>query len=169
MFNSILKIALITLLLNPLFSQVSSGGTPKSVQQGLVSSLPAMVLPSVDKESLLAEDKLEMAKDVPYRFGASIEVNYNLENSGAWEDAIGGRIWRLSIKSEDAYSLNLIYDRFILPEGAELYVYDEEMNTVLGAFTHKNNKIHESFSTSPTEGDITILEYFEPENVLFSG
>ena len=169
MLNSILKIALITLLLNPLFSQVSSGGTPKSVQQGLVSSLPAMVLPSVDKESLLAEDKLEMAKDVPYRFGASIEVNYNLENSGVWEDAIGGRIWRLSIKSEDAYSLNLIYDRFILPEGAELYVYDEEMNTVLGAFTHENNKIHESFSTSPTEGDITILEYFEPENVLFSG
>ena len=97
MFTSILKIALITLLLNPLFSQVSSGGTPKSVQQGLVSSLPAMVLPSVDKESLLAEDKLEMAKDVPYRFGASIEVNYNLENSGVWEDAVGGRIWRLSV------------------------------------------------------------------------
>ena len=169
MYNTFAKITLVTMLLTPLFSQVSSGGVPKSIQAGLSTAVPSVILPQVDKEMLLAEDKIEMAKDVPYRFGTPFEVQYNLDNSGVWEDVAGGRLWRLSIKSEDAYSINLLYDRYVLPEGAELFVYDQEMETVLGAFTSANNKIHETFSTSPTKGDVTILEYFEPGNAAFPG
>ncbi|HIF28258.1 MAG TPA: serine protease, partial [Candidatus Marinimicrobia bacterium] len=169
MYKTFTKFALITLLLTQLFSQVSTGGVPKSIQLGLSTAYPSVVLPQVDKIALLAEDKIEMAKDIPYRFGTPIEVQYNLNNSGSWDDVTGGRIWRLSIKSENAYSINLLYDRYLLPEGSKLYVYDEDMNTVLGAFTNENNKPHETFSTSPTKGDITILEYFEPYNVSFPG
>ena len=169
MYKTFAKITLVTMLLTPLFSQVSSGGVPKSIQAGLSTAVPSVILPQVDKEMLLAEDKIEMAKDVPYRFGTPFEVQYNLDNSGVWEDVAGGRLWRLSIKSEDAYSINLLYDRYVLPEGAELFVYDQEMETVLGAFTSANNKIHETFSTSPTKGDVTILEYFEPGNAAFPG
>lgn len=169
MYKTFAKITLVTMLLTPLFSQVSSGGVPKSIQAGLSTVVPSVILPQVDKEMLLAEDKIEMAKDVPYRFGTPFEVQYNLDNSGVWEDVAGGRLWRLSIKSEDAYSINLLYDRYVLPEGAELFVYDQEMETVLGAFTSANNKIHETFSTSPTKGDVTILEYFEPGNAAFPG
>ena len=50
-----------------------------------------------------------------------------------------------------------------------MFVYDYNMNTVLGAFTSENNKDHETFSTAPTKGDITIIEYFEPYNVEFKG
>jgi len=169
MYKTFAKITLVTMLLTPLFSQVSSGGVPKSIQAGLSTAVPSVILPQVDKEMLLAEDKIEMAKDVPYRFGTPFEVQYNLDNSGVWEDVAGGRLWRLSIKSEDAYSINLLYDRYVLPEGAELFLYDQEMETVLGAFTSANNKIHETFSTSPTKGDVTILEYFEPGNAAFPG
>ncbi len=152
MYKTFVKITLITMLLTPLFSQISSGGVPESIQAGLSTVVPSVILPHVDKELLLAEDKIEMAKDVPYRFGTPIEVQYNLHNSGVWEDVAGGRLWRLSIRSDDAYSINLLYDRFVLPEGAELFVYDQEMATVLGAFTSANNKPHETFSTSPTIG-----------------
>ena len=118
---------------------------------------------------LIQEDELEIDKHVPFRFGAPIDVNYNLENSGNWIETKEGKIWRLSITSEGAYSINLLYDRFIIPEGAEMFVYDYDMNTVLGAFTSTNNKEHETFSTAPTKGDITIIEYFEPYNVEFEG
>ena len=103
------------MLLTPLFSQVSSGGVPKSIQAGLSTVVPSVILPHVDKELLLAEDKIEMAKEVPYRFGTPIEVQYNLDNSGVWEDISGGRLWRLSIKSEDAYPINLLYNPRYLP------------------------------------------------------
>ena len=81
-------------------SHVISGGVPKSIQAGLSTVVPSVILPHVDKDALLMEDKIEMAKEVPYRFGTPIEVQYNLGNSGVWVDVTKGRIWRLSIKSE---------------------------------------------------------------------
>lgn len=169
MLHSLTKFNLFLLILSPLIGQVSSGGEPKSISADLSGEIPIIVLPAVDKDALLQEDDIEMAKDVPYRFGTPFEVQYNLENSGLWEELPEGRIWRLSIHSEDAFSINLLYDRFVLPEGAELYIYDEEMTTVLGAFTHLNNKPHQTFSTSPTKGEFSILEYFEPFDVEFQG
>ena len=50
-----------------------------------------------------------------------------------------------------------------------MFVYDENMTTVLGAFTSANNKDYETFSTAPTKGNVTIIEYFEPYNVEFNG
>ena len=102
MHYSLKKVTLYLLLLCPLYSQVSSGGDLKSILQGLSDEIPVEVLPEVNQEALLLEDEIEMAKDVPYRFGTPFEVQFNLDNSGAWEDVSKGRIWRMSIKSKDA-------------------------------------------------------------------
>ena len=163
------KIIFALFIINIIYTQISIGGNPKSITLDLNSSIPNITLLSVDEEMLIKEDKLEIDKHIPFRFGAPIDVNYNLENSGKWEETEFGRIWRLSITSESAYSINLLYDRFVLPDGAEMFVYDAQMNTVLGAFTSANNKDHETFSTAPTKGDITIIEYFEPYDVEFYG
>jgi hypothetical protein len=165
-----IKIILISLTLNFLFSQISSEGTPKSILIELDKNIPTIKLASIDFKTLELEDRIEqMDKSIPFRFGSPIEVNYDLNNSGEWTDTELGRIWRLSITSESAYSINLLYDRFILPEGAEMYLYDNDMTTILGAFTIANNKDHQTFSTSPTKGSTTIIEYFEPYDVDFNG
>ena len=130
MHNTLTKVALYLLLLYPLYSQLSSGGDLKSLILGLSDEIPEVVLPTVNQEALLLEDETEMAKDIPYRFGAPIEVQFNLDNSGIWEEVAEGRIWRFSIKSENAYSINLLFDRFVLPLGAELFVYDMNYNFV---------------------------------------
>ena len=140
------KIVFILLFLNFVQSQISIGGTPKSILVNLDKSVPNVILPNIDREALLLEDEIEqMNKNIPFRFGTAFEVNYNLDNSGQWLDTELGRIWRLSINSEAAYSINLLYDLFILPEGAEMFVYDEQMTTVLGAFTSTNKKEHQTF------------------------
>ena len=163
------KIIFVLFVINITYSQISIGGNPKSVDLMLDHATSNIMLPSVDTEPLIQEDELEIDKYVPFRFGAPIDVSYNLENSGDWIETEEGKIWRLSITSEGAYSINLLYDRFIIPDGAEMFVYDYNMNTVLGAFTSENNKEHETFSTAPTKGDIVIIEYFEPHNVEFRG
>ena len=78
------KLSLFLLLLYPLYSQVSSGGEPKSILLGLSNEISIAVLPAVDQDALILEDEIEMAKDVPYRFGIPIDVQYNLDNSGIW-------------------------------------------------------------------------------------
>ena len=153
-----------------LFAQLSIESSPKSIELNLNQIIPIITMEKLDEEKFLMEDQIEyLDKSIPFRFGAPFNVNLDLNNSGQWIETELGRVWFLSIKSESAFSINLIYDNFIIPEGAEMFVYDENMEHVLGAFTHLNNKEYKTFSTAPTKGDVTIIEYFEPYDVDFNG
>ncbi len=159
------------LIVSGTYSQVSIGGIPESFNKSLRSDIPSVRMGSVDVAQLLVEDEQDaIDKDIPYRFGYPFDVDYNLENSGQWETLPNGdKIWRLRIECPGAYSINLLYDSFWLPEGAKLYLYSEDRSMVVGAFTSQNNKEHGEFSTQPTKGDVTIVEYFEPAGVSKPG
>jgi len=152
--------------------QVSIDSIPKSFELIDELYIPTQELPSFNIENFLIEDENDkQSLDIkPYRFANPISVNFNMNNSGEWliqED--GSSIWILQIDSPGAYSLNIIYDIFNIPEGAEFFVYSENKEMVLGAFTDLNHKPHGGFSTAPVIGDKIILEYNEPENVQFRG
>jgi hypothetical protein len=168
----ILLWGLVILLLSAsgLHAQISAGGTPPSFQRALKGNIQSISMGYVDVEALLAEDSVQEEMGMPYRFGYPFSVGYNLENSGTWEILPdGGRLWRLKISSPGAYSINLIYDAFRLPDGAELFIYNEDRSMVLGAFTSQNNKPWSEFATGLVKGDVCILEYYEPADVEFPG
>lgn len=77
------------------------------------STPPIVKMPSIDVGVLKKEDKQEEGLGIPPRFGKDIDVNYTLSNSGKWEDVEGGKLWKLEIFSENALSINLIFDDFI--------------------------------------------------------
>ncbi|HOJ24077.1 MAG TPA: T9SS type A sorting domain-containing protein [Bacteroidales bacterium] len=107
--------------------------------------------------------KCDTINDGIYRFGYAFDVNINLLDNGTWDTLSNGdKICRLKIISEGAYSINLIFDDFWLSEGSELYIYNNEKNMILGAFTQDiSNNDYNKFSTDLIKGDIIILEYFE--------
>ncbi|UCD16703.1 MAG: hypothetical protein JSV44_09610 [Candidatus Zixiibacteriota bacterium] len=154
-------------------AQISEGGTPYSFSHATRTAradLATSAMPAVDVAAYLAEDSIEQEKGVPFRFGAAIDVNYTLENSGSWEIlANGDRLWRMRITSPGAYSLNLLYDRFWIPDSASLFLYDETGSFLIGAFTARNNKDHGEFATGLIKGDVAILEYYEPARVAEQG
>ena len=154
------------------FCQVAFESTPKSFSVEDNISIPIQILPEFDVDVFLEEDENEMrSTDIkPYRFANPIDVNLNMENSGVWTSLDDGSyVWQLAIESTGAHSLNLIYDTFNIPEGAEFFVYSEDKEMVLGAFTNYNHKPHGGFSTAPVKGDRVILEYNEPFNASFRG
>ena len=160
---------IILFLINVVIGQVSQGGNPKSFNLNLRSNINEKVMDYIDVEALIQEDK-QADKEIPFRFGYDIPVNINLENSGTWDLLDdGSRIWRIKIKSEDAFSINLIFDEYRLPNGAELFAYSENFEMVLGAFTSLNNKDYGGMAISPIEGDVIFLEYFEPNFTDFRG
>lgn len=150
------------------YAQISAGGVPRSFELALNSTAPSLTMPRVDVESYLAEDALA-GKDEPYRFGASIDVHVDLANSGGWTEVAGGRVWRLRLASRGAYSLSLLYDHWYLPEGAELFIYNDDRSQVIGAFTSLNNWQDGTNITQPVAGDAVTLEYFEPGAVSGEG
>jgi len=154
------------------WAQVSRSGTPYSFswpEERL--HLPMEIMAPVDAVSLLAEDLIfDTIKDIPWRFGTPIYVDMDMKNAGTWHESENGdRVWRLGIKSPGAYALTLIFDRYILPEGAELYIYNTDRSSVIGAFTDYNNQDDHYFATTLIEGDELVIEYFEPYWVSFSG
>ncbi len=166
----LLTVVLVAVLATTSRSQISNGGTPISFENPTKAAAPTVTMPSVDVPSLLAEDQQDEKLGVPFRFGYPFDVQYDLANSGIWEKLPdGGKIWRLRISCPGAYSINLIFDRFRLPDGAKLFIYTEDHSQVIGAFTSKNNKDYNQFATAPVKGDVSILEYYVPADVDYPG
>jgi len=125
------------------------------------------IMSRVNADSLIRADAAKIDMNRPYSFGYALKVNLNLENSGTWETLeTGDKIWRLKIYSEDAYSINLIFDEFWLPEGAQFFVYnerEEDRRMILGAFTARtSNNERNLFATDLVQGNTIVLEYYEP-------
>lgn len=146
------------------FAQINVGGQPMSTLMQLGTNFNSVTLPEVDTKSALDEDALTANNpDIPLRYGLVVNVNFNLENSGTWQTlSDGSRIWRLGIKSNDAQSLNLMYDNFYMPKGAYMFVYDLNKSRVLGAFNEFNNSPSGEFATALIFGNYTVIEYYEP-------
>ena len=160
------------LVLTICLAQVSTPSTPKSFYIDENIPLSTVTLPSFDVDQFLIEDDNEMRSGdtKPYRFANPISVNLNMNNAGIWTELEdGSMIWMLEFESVGAFSLNIIYDIFDIPDGAEFFVYSDDREMVLGAFTSFNHKPHGGFSTAPVKGDKIILEYNQPSNAEFNG
>lgn len=148
-------------------AQISHGGKPYSFgnREALSDSVPVVRMPFVDADSLLTLDENEKNTGFPYQFGHAFDVDLSMDNSGVWDTlSDGNKVWRLKILSENAFSINLIFDFFRIPSGATLFIYNSNKNILLGAFTSNNNKPHNKFSTDIIKSNTIILEYFEPVN-----
>ena len=149
-------------------SQLSQGGLPPSFSYDGTITIPHRIMPTIDTESLRAEDERNRRRAMPYRFGYTFETNFSLNSSGIWTTLDNGdKIWHLQITCPDALAVKLMYKDFYLPEGAQFFVYNQEQ--ILGAFTNKNNKQSRKFATASTKGESAILEYYEPSNVAGQG
>jgi len=152
--------------------QISKGGIPIQIQKLKSSSYNTdlVIMPTVDngkmKESTNSKDQ-NMLK--PFRFAYSFNVSLNLNNSGTWYNTTKVNVWQLRIRSTGAYSLNLIFDQYKLPENARLFLISEKTGEVKGAYTSDNNSEGRMFAVEPIEGDELLVQYEEPVNVDFRG
>lgn len=149
--------------------QVEHGGRPPSLRRALRQPLRTAVMEPVRSDLLLAEDAAGAGKGA-LRFAEILPVELGLANAGTWEELGGGdRLWRLRIHSTGAKSLALVFSRYHLPPGGELYAYDDARKVVRGAFTEYENRLDGEFAIRPLRGASVTLEYFEPAAVRGQG
>jgi len=159
-------------LFNSSFAQLSQGGFPLGLgKESLKDNIGIFVLSPINNEDLLREDELlALQGEKSLRFGKDVLVDISPASHGIWTDLPnGGKLWRLNIKSRGAFNINLIFDRFYLPEGARLFVYAPDGSTILGAYSSLNHNPMYNFATMPIVGEELIIEYEEPANAAFEG
>ncbi len=163
--KNIFTLILIFFISLNLFSQVSTGGIPPSFKaKTLTSKIDNHIFAAPDLQKIQAEDEIAQQKGDAYRYGVDIPVNLDMKNSGTWEVLSDGRkIWRLQITVEGAPALGVYYNKFYIPVGGLLYLYNADKTEVIGAFTNKTNIKGQEFATELLSGESVILEYISPE------
>lgn len=153
-------------------AQLSFGGHPYGTDRynGLPVA-PVSVLPPVDVAALMAEDaeRATQGKKGPYRFGSNQPVDIGLDNGGIWHTmANGDRVWRASVQSPGAFSINLEFHDFVIPDGGQVFVYNDQ-GDVLGGFEAGSNPGHTQLGVDLLAGDQITVEYVEPARVAGQG
>jgi hypothetical protein len=152
-----LALALAALPTSLAYAQVRSPGIPSALIHGSNESVPTVTLPAPDVARAMQEDALR--GDHPLRYGLLLDAAFSPADSGVWSTMPDGtRVWRLRLASPGAYSVGLEFAAFHLPQGAELYVYDEPHEPVLGAYTAINHQENGQFVIEPFPGSEALLE-----------
>lgn len=165
----ILGVAL-SFMVSALWAQVSHGGQPLPLSglRSLNNEL-FVTMPSFDLGAQLRLDSLNaIGPGGAFPFAYKFMADYSPDNSGErFTLADGTKVWRLGICSPGALSINLLFSEYELPEGAQLFVYNEDQTQVLGSFNHLNNSENGVLPVAPVRGDRLIVEYQEPANAAF--
>lgn len=145
------------------FAQHNKGGLPQSFNsEELSRTFHEVYLSSPDLDKIGKED--EASND--NRFAVLQSVDFGTSNSGTWEWLKdGSRIWRLKITYESSLAISLYFKDFYLPEGAKLFLYDENKNQVKGAFSNINNKRNGLFTAEMILGEKAVVELYIPTGI----
>ncbi len=167
----LLVIAFISVLALNSSGQLSYVGIPASFNLLKKASyiIPVVEMEPVDNNQLLIEEQSGPNYLKSFYFAKSFNVDISPESSGIWEISGDMKIWQVGLRSKGAWSLNLIFDKMIIPRGASLFVYSKDHSKILGAFTSDNEQSSGYFSISPIAGDEIVVEYNEPISVAYPG
>lgn len=146
------------------FCQVDRGGFPRSFQSQFIqkSQLLPVDVPSPDLLSIHNEDIEDARLEKSYRVGVEVPVSISPAFDGQWDNLPGGgRIWRVTLNCKNSQGIGLNFSELRLPEGADIFVYTPDHNSVIGAYT-SNEIPQKSFTTRPLKGDELVIEYYQP-------
>lgn len=155
-------------------AQISQGGNPieivfqkksRSVQTVYKTPVSAVVVSPKN----ITTDQDTGIDHKPLKCAHPFSVSLLPSNSGEWNFQDNYKIWRLSIESEGALYVGLVFGKFRLPPGARLFVFSEDKTDIIGAFTESNNKKSGKFSTMPVKGDKICIQYEELIDSEFEG
>ncbi len=167
---SVIAVTLCALTLCPsAMAQISEGGYPpsfdyttRSIQESDID-LREIYIPFT-RVDLMANDQINANAHNPKRIAQNIAVDLSVESAGTWSTLPNGqRIWQLGITAPDAIATMLYYNKFVIPEGGKLYIYNSDRSQVLGAYTHTTHTREGAFATEFIAGDEVMLEYVSPE------
>ncbi len=156
------------------YSQVESPGSPWSISANLKSQVSVLNLDPISEREINSYSGQFGNRLKSMLFAYPVMTNLSSENDGVWEEMPDGRrVWRLTISSSGARSLNIIFHRFHLPDGASLYLYTPGYKVVRGAFTSLNELPSGVLATVPLPGDQLTVELnlspgsaFEPQVII---
>lgn len=152
-------------------AQKTQNSYPKSWSISTMNTIKPITFSKPDLKTLRAEDAInDKDKSIPWRFGFDHFVDYGLNTAGEWYELPNGdRIWRINFVSTGALTMNVLFDRYKIPVGGKVYIYNDDRSEILNTFSHLHNNPEEILGTWMVTGESLWIEYFEPKEVQGQG
>lgn len=148
------------------YAQQSQGGYPASRYVSLKQAVHNIDLSAPDMQMVEKQDQEEALRFKPTRMAVNVAAGIDFAAKASWELVDNIWIGRLRISVEQAKGLILYYDDFYLPKKSKLFVYNDAMTQLLGAFSAHNNPPKGLFANEMVLGESVILEYNYPDKEL---
>jgi hypothetical protein len=143
----------------PLFSQISQGGTPLSFIHLRNQEVPVITLPSPDLSAIRSADVASEKMALPRRIAVPVAAGITPEKDGQWVTMPDGtRVWHVKVICEGALAISMCFDHFRLTQGSRLFIYNENRDKILGAYTLLNNSKNNLFATELIPGESATIE-----------
>jgi hypothetical protein len=170
-FVTIATMATVTTLITGAAPADAGRGLPPGLIQPVkaIEEVARIEMPEVDLAAYRADDAVreQSAIPTPVRFAAGIDTDITPATAGTREVlGDGSSLWRLRIASPGALSLNLGFDRFELPAGASLWLYDGNGTMVQGPYTRANRNADGGLWTAVVLGDEIVVELHQPAGTI---
>ncbi len=123
-----------------------------------------LVLPSDQKISDIEKADSELTEDRLLRIAIPIGLDIDFVKQASWINDMNFSYGRLTINAANAKSLSLNFNKFLLPEGTEMYIYNENGNMVTGPITAQENNKNKIWGSSIYEGGKLTIEVKIPLN-----
>ena len=178
--RTVLMVFICLLCEESIIAQISYGGKPlfldapslssssflKSSESAGFITMPAFNLDSVRRSDTMNRENMRRDFPFAYKFHTHIERG---KDGNEWTLTDGTRVWQVGIHSQGAYSINLLFTEYHVPEGAKLFLYNADHSYIIGAFDHRNNSPSGVLPVRPVAGESIIIEYSEPVDAAFPG
>lgn len=164
MKKRLLTVALLLAVLR-VTGQTEQLGQPLSWNGKVPMAKKTIEMPMVDNQALQQAEMERRANSFEknLRFGHEMEVNIDFMQEAEVKELPNGYVMRqLTLHSENALSINLIFSQFELVPGARLYLYDKEHKEYIGAHTALNNNTNKIMGTELIHSDNIVIELVEP-------
>ncbi|MFD1160860.1 hypothetical protein [Hwangdonia seohaensis] len=142
------------------FSQKKKEGNPFSmIVKTTKKEIPVITMPSITQSEIdyiKTKNELDGEK---FQFAYGFDVKINVKEKSVVDTLKNGLLYRLSILSKGAKSLNIIFGKYNLPQGAKLYLYGNNHRTIKGGFTNENNKSNKKLAVEPVFGEQITLSH----------
>ena len=118
-------------------------------------------MPEVDN-ALLNKENADVNKSEIFIYATRFDCDIDIKDVAIKDSLHTGILYRCAIESPTAYSISVVFDKFNIPDGAKMFLYDSGYKQLLGAFTSNNNKPNKVFAIAPIFAEKIMIEYFEP-------
>lgn len=143
--------------------QIKKGEMPSYLSDTALSNKEVINMPAFDMATVMNEEASRNNKRGLCRFGKAFDVSYTLSD-GRWVDVKGGKLWTMSFASEDAVSLNFVFNDFHLSENASLYITNEDKSILYGPVTNEAVPENGFFLTDIIPGGKATIFLYEPSD-----